>query len=129
MREKGRSTERGNASRSQQAVLHRQWRSNLGNRARSQAIGWPEAAIAQGVGKETRSNFIDIQRHENDHVNFLVGALGGSARPKLVALTGWGKDEDLHRSDDAGFDAHVVKAVDIAKLLADVGAARQGLRC
>jgi hypothetical protein len=22
-----------------------------------QAIGWPEAAIAQGVGKETRSNF------------------------------------------------------------------------
>jgi hypothetical protein len=94
-----------------------------------QAIGWPEAAIAQGVGKETRSNFIDIQRHENDHVNFLVGALGGSARPKLVALTGWGKDEDRHRSDDAGFDAHVVKAVDVAKLLADVGAARQGLRC
>ena len=56
-----------------------------------QAIGWPEAAIAQGVGKGTRSNFTDIQRRENDHVNFLVGALGSSARPKLVALTGWGK--------------------------------------
>ena len=53
-------------------------------------------------------------------------ALGGSARPKLVALTGWGKDEDRHRSDDAGFDAHVVKPVDGAKLLADIGAARQG---
>jgi len=81
---------------------------------------------ARSGGKETRSNLIDIQRHENDHVNFLVGALGGSARPKLVALTGWGKDEDRHRSDDAGFDAHVVKPVDGAKLLADIGAARQG---
>ncbi len=45
-----------------------------------------------------------------------------------MALTGWGKDQDRHRSDDAGFDAHVVKPVDVAKLVADVGAARQGLR-
>jgi hypothetical protein len=110
MREKGRSTERGDGALTSAIVLA------------GQAIGWPEAAIAQGVGEETRSNFID-QRHENDHVNLLVGALGGSARPKLVALTRWGKDEDRHRSDDAGFDAHVVKPVDVAKLLADVGAA------
>ncbi len=38
---------------------------------------------AQGLGgKDTRQNFADIQRHENDHVRFLVGALGSSARPK-----------------------------------------------
>lgn len=41
---------------------------------------------------------------------------------KLVALTGWGQEEDRHRSDEAGFDAHLVKPVDLAaltKLLAE----------
>ncbi len=35
----------------------------------------------------------------------------------LVALTGWGQDEDRHRSRDAGFDAHLVKPVDYGALL------------
>jgi signal transduction histidine kinase len=30
----------------------------------------------------------------------------------LIALTGWGQDDDRKRSKDAGFDAHVVKPVD-----------------
>ncbi|MEO7867438.1 MAG: ATP-binding protein [Candidatus Eisenbacteria bacterium] len=30
----------------------------------------------------------------------------------LVALTGWGQDEDRHRAQAAGFDAHFVKPVD-----------------
>ena len=35
----------------------------------------------------------------------------------LVALTGWGQDEDRQRSKDAGFDAHLVKPVDHAELV------------
>jgi PAS domain S-box-containing protein len=35
----------------------------------------------------------------------------------LVALTGWGQDEDRHRSREAGFDAHMVKPVDFDALL------------
>jgi PAS domain S-box-containing protein len=41
----------------------------------------------------------------------------------LVALTGWGQDEDRERSREAGFDAHMVKPVDfeaLLKLLASV---------
>jgi CheY-like chemotaxis protein/two-component sensor histidine kinase len=34
----------------------------------------------------------------------------------LVALTGWGQDEDRRRSREAGFDFHVVKPVDLAAL-------------
>ncbi len=34
----------------------------------------------------------------------------------LVALTGWGQDEDRKKSADAGFDAHLVKPVDYAEL-------------
>jgi PAS domain S-box-containing protein len=41
----------------------------------------------------------------------------------LVALTGWGQDEDRRRSREAGFDQHLVKPVDsaaIRTLLADL---------
>jgi PAS domain S-box-containing protein len=34
----------------------------------------------------------------------------------LVALTGWGQDEDRRRSQEAGFNFHIVKPVDIAAL-------------
>lgn len=40
----------------------------------------------------------------------------------LVALTGWGKDEDRQKSKEAGFDGHLVKPVDraaLSKLLGD----------
>jgi PAS domain S-box-containing protein len=35
----------------------------------------------------------------------------------LIALTGWGQEEDRQRSKDAGFDAHMVKPVDHDVLL------------
>ena len=34
----------------------------------------------------------------------------------MIALTGYGRDEDRRRSTEAGFDAHLVKPVDIAAL-------------
>jgi CheY-like chemotaxis protein len=34
----------------------------------------------------------------------------------LIATTGWGQDEDRNRASDAGFDAHLVKPVDLTKL-------------
>lgn len=34
----------------------------------------------------------------------------------LVALSGWGQDEDVERSREAGFDAHLVKPVEAAAL-------------
>ena len=34
----------------------------------------------------------------------------------LVALTGWGQEEDRQRSREAGFDGHLVKPVDLAAL-------------
>ena len=35
----------------------------------------------------------------------------------LVALTGWGQEEDRRRSEEAGFDAHMVKPVEYGALL------------
>ena len=42
-----------------------------------------------------------------------------------MAVTGWGQHEDRRRSKEAGFDRHLVKPVDAAKLervILDVGA-------
>jgi PAS domain S-box-containing protein len=53
---------------------------------------------------------------------------GHKRRPLLVALTGWGQDEDRRRSEEAGFDAHVVKPVNdvvLDKLLAELSAGKQ----
>jgi len=57
----------------------------------------------------------------------------GHDRAALVALTGYGRDEDLRRSRSAGFDRYLVKPVDVADLyglIADVSlrTATQALR-
>ena len=45
----------------------------------------------------------------------------------LIAVTGWGQDEDRRRSREAGFDDHLVKPVDpqaLMTLLAEVADTR-----
>ena len=37
---------------------------------------------------------------------------GEAARPKLIALTGWGQEHDRHRAFEAGFDHHLTKPAD-----------------
>jgi signal transduction histidine kinase/CheY-like chemotaxis protein len=56
---------------------------------------------------------------------------GTRRRPLLVALTGWGQEEDRRRSEESGFDAHLVKPVDhdvLTRLLAELSADRQAVR-
>jgi signal transduction histidine kinase/ActR/RegA family two-component response regulator len=42
---------------------------------------------------------------------------------KLVAMTGWGQEEDLRRAREAGFDEHILKPADVDKLMALLDAA------
>jgi signal transduction histidine kinase/CheY-like chemotaxis protein len=42
-------------------------------------------------------------------------------RPRLLALTGYGRDEDRHTALKAGFDGHLAKPVDPRRLLQIVG--------
>jgi CheY-like chemotaxis protein len=47
-----------------------------------------------------------------------------AGRPmRLIAFTGYGSAEDIARSRAAGFDAHLVKPVEIERLLAALGGA------
>jgi signal transduction histidine kinase/ActR/RegA family two-component response regulator len=40
-----------------------------------------------------------------------------SRPPIVIAVTGWGQDEDRRRSREAGFDRHLIKPVDVGALL------------
>jgi len=51
-----------------------------------------------------------------------IRALPGGDRMRLIAVTGWGQQEDKQRAHAAGFDAHLTKPVElsaISALLAD----------
>jgi CheY-like chemotaxis protein len=49
---------------------------------------------------------------------------GQGSNARLIALTGYGQPEDVRRAQDAGFDAHLVKPVDLQRLLRDLAVAQ-----
>jgi CheY-like chemotaxis protein len=61
------------------------------------------------LGMPTLDGFETCQR---------IRAMPGGDRIALFATTGWGSDTDRQRSAQCGFDAHLVKPVDPAMLLA-----------
>jgi PAS domain S-box-containing protein len=54
-----------------------------------------------------------------------IRALDGGADMLLIALSGWGQEDDLRKSVAAGFDRHFVKPVDLHVLMELVGQARR----
>jgi two-component system CheB/CheR fusion protein len=62
----------------------------------------PEVVLLD-IGLPGRNGY-DVARH--------IRAQGWGKSALLVAITGWGQDEDRRRSEEAGFDAHLVKPID-----------------
>ena len=56
----------------------------------------------------------DIDGHE---LARQLRATPGTADTVLIALTGYGQPEDQRRAQEAGFDYHMVKPADLARLL------------
>jgi signal transduction histidine kinase/ActR/RegA family two-component response regulator len=52
----------------------------------------------------------------------------GENGPRLVAVTGFGLDQDREKSREAGIDAHLLKPVDVEKLLAAVAGATAAVK-
>jgi CheY-like chemotaxis protein len=46
-----------------------------------------------------------------------------TASARLIAVTGYGQEEDRRRTREAGFDVHLVKPVDPVKLLDELAVA------
>ena len=50
----------------------------------------------------------------------IIRSRSAGARPVLVAITGWGQEEDRRKTREAGFDLHLVKPVDPGELQARI---------
>jgi CheY-like chemotaxis protein len=56
-----------------------------------------------------------------------VRSFSSGSQPVMIALTGWGREDDVRRTKEAGFDHHLVKPVapeKLSTLLKSVAAAR-----
>jgi signal transduction histidine kinase len=75
---------------------------------------------AIGMVQEARPNVVlcDLGLPEMGGVEVCrrVRTLPGDCQPVMVALTGWGREEDRRVTKEAGFDYHLVKPVPLDKL-------------
>jgi PAS domain S-box-containing protein len=87
-----------------------------GEQALAEAAAFRPDVILLDIGMP-RMNGYDAARE--------IRAQHWGGRMVLVALTGWGQDEDKRRANEAGFDRHFTKPVspaDLEKLLAELAA-------
>jgi signal transduction histidine kinase len=76
----------------------------------------PEEALEQAIAFRPQTILLDIglPRVDGYEVARRIKAIAGSIR--LIALSGYGQDHDRQRSTAAGFDAHLIKPVELDKL-------------
>jgi PAS domain S-box-containing protein len=67
----------------------------------------PQAAVLD-IGMPKRNGY-DVAR--------ALRARDGSKRMYLIAATGWGQEADREKANQAGFDEHLVKPVDVSALI------------
>jgi PAS domain S-box-containing protein len=89
-----------------------------GAAAEAAARAQPPHVVFLDIGLPDRSGFEVAQA---------LRALAGMQEATLVALTGWGAEQDRKRSSEAGFDAHLTKPADfdsVERLLREAAASR-----
>jgi PAS domain S-box-containing protein len=64
---------------------------------------------------------LDLGLPVMDGYELAVKMRGAVPGARLVALSGYGQDSDREKSREAGFDRHLVKPVDVRRLLATIG--------
>ena len=76
------------------------------------------AALAQAAAFRPDAVFLDIGLPDRSgfEVAQALRGIDGMDQATLVALTGWGADEDRQRSAEAGFDAHLTKPTDLERV-------------
>jgi CheY-like chemotaxis protein len=99
-----------------------------GHRVETAADG--ATGLEKALALQPEVALIDVGLPKLDGYEVVRGirASRGVRKPYLVALTGYGSQEDRQRALDAGFDAHLVKPVDHEALLALLAAPEQALQ-
>ena len=92
-----------------------------GHRVETAADGATGLEKALALQPEVALVDVGLPKLDGYEVARRIRASRGVRRPYLVALTGYGSQEDRQRALDAGFDAHLVKPVDHDELMALLG--------
>ena len=95
----------------------------MGNTVHRAGDGLQAVAMAEELRPEVIVLDIGMPRLNGFEACRRIRAQPWSTGVVMIALTGWGQDEDRRRSMDAGFDRHLVKPVDplvLEKLLSDL---------
>jgi signal transduction histidine kinase/ActR/RegA family two-component response regulator len=87
-----------------------------GSEVRTAHDGWEAVETAAAFGPDIVLLDIGMPRLNGYEAARKIRQQARGKRVVLIALTGWGQDEDRRRSTDAGFDFHLVKPVDFAAL-------------
>jgi CheY-like chemotaxis protein len=95
----------------------------MGNTVHRASDGLQAVGMAQELRPEVIVLDIGMPRLNGFEACRRIRAQPWSNGVVMIALTGWGQEEDRRRSMDAGFDRHLVKPVDplmLEKLLSDL---------
>jgi CheY-like chemotaxis protein len=88
----------------------------LGNEVRVAHDGEEAVALAQTFRPDAILLDIGMPKLNGYEACARIRLQPGLANAFIVALTGWGQEEDKHRARAAGFDRHLVKPVEPAML-------------
>ena len=71
-------------------------------------------ALALAVAKPPEPAFLDIGMPDMDGFELArrLRSVPFGHRPTLLAVTGWGRPDDIRKALEAGFDHHVTKPLD-----------------
>jgi CheY-like chemotaxis protein len=78
-----------------------------------------DEGVRQAASLEPDAVLLDIGMPKLDGYEAcrLIREQAAGRRVTLIALTGFGQEQDRRRAEDAGFDAHFVKPIDLATLM------------
>ena len=96
----------------------------LGYEVRTAADGMEAVAAAEEFRPDVAVLDIGMPRLDGNGAARRMRAEPWGAEMTIIALTGWGSDEDRRRTAEAGFDLHLTKPVDpttLQSLIAGMG--------
>jgi PAS domain S-box-containing protein len=99
----------------------------LGYETRTVHDGLEAVTAAQAFAPDVVVLDIGLPRINGHEAARRIRQLPGGRDMMLVALSGWGQEDDLRKSGAAGFDRHFVKPVDLHALMEVVALARRPL--
>lgn len=84
----------------------------MGNEVRTAADGQEAVEIAEAFRPDVAVLDIGMPRLDGNGVARRIRAEPWGRGVALVALTGWGHEDDRRRTAEAGFDLHLTKPID-----------------